>query len=43
MYGIVYLVLLSFVSAIASKIDLATFGRTGILSMIIKQIFTEPK
>ena len=28
---------------IVSKIDLTTFGRTRILSMIIKQIFTEPE
>jgi len=30
-------------SVIFSKIDLTTFGRTRILSMIIKQLFTEPE
>jgi len=44
MYGIVYLVLLSLQSLkTVSKIDVTTFGRTRILSMIIKQIFMEPE
>jgi len=42
MYGIVYVVLLSLqILLIVLKIDLTTFGRTRILSMIIKQIYTE--
>jgi len=44
MHGIVYLVLLSLqILQIVSKIDLTTFGRTMILSIIIKQTFTEPE
>ena len=42
MYGIVYLVLLSLqILWTVSKIDLTSFGVTRILSMIIKQKFTE--
>jgi len=42
MYGIVYVVLLSLqILLIVLKIDLTTFERTRILSMIIKQIYTE--